>query len=649
MRGLLRNHGLEVAVVVVSMLAYCQTLAFPFLSFDDPAYVTLQDYWREPTLPALWTALSGECLGTYAPVQQLSYFLDRLLFGPSAWGPRLTNVLLHGACTVFLLRGLRRFGLPRAGALVGGLLFALHPSHVEIVSWVSARKDLLAGLGCLVALDLYLGAEEARPLSWGRGGALLLALNLGLGAKIFAAAGVAWIALLALWRGRLRLDAPLILLAGLSACVWIGLNYASHSSAVEVEPRSLGEQARLVARAGGFYLQRGPLPWPINPFPGWPSATWQLADLTSLAALALAAGCALRWRPAALLLAAYLAALAPVLHLLGFHHFAHLRYLFLPTIPLALLAGWAFGAAGGPRSPRIRLIAAGIALACGWVTLGYVPHWRDRLSLSRLAVRAAPEALEARLELVYALAIAGPAHAGEALATLDELERIHGVLPEILSARAGLLAKQGRLDEALASFWRLDVARFDPRGRANRAYLELWTGHLDRAAETLSSCSGDAPDLRCMRAIVLLERGQAQQAKPLLRAALPEFHTGGTLRTSGTNHQWRQTCLLKLAECERALGDRSAAAGALRELSPGAAQLALLAHLALDTGDRAGAARALRLAPRGSLSCDVARVRFAQLSGDDAAARRMARELVRRGGSRARHLLTREGLSTLTD
>ena len=48
-------------------------------------------------------------------------------------------------------------------ALVGGLLFALHPSHVEVVANVSNRKDLLAMIFAMAALLVWIRPGRSWP------------------------------------------------------------------------------------------------------------------------------------------------------------------------------------------------------------------------------------------------------------------------------------------------------------------------------------------------------------------------------------------------------------------------------------------------------------------------------------------------------
>jgi hypothetical protein len=47
-------------------------------------------------------------------------------------------------------------------AAVTGLLFGLHPVHVESVAWVSERKDLLCALFYLLSIMMYVTLRQAQ-------------------------------------------------------------------------------------------------------------------------------------------------------------------------------------------------------------------------------------------------------------------------------------------------------------------------------------------------------------------------------------------------------------------------------------------------------------------------------------------------------
>ena len=116
----------------------------------------------EGTLPFTWGREHG---GFFRPVFILSFYLDGAVWGSRPVGFHLTNLALHAsnAFLVFLLtHALLRAGRPETErrrparvAFVAGLIFLLHPSHTEAVTWVSGRVDLLAAFFFLLSAVAY--------------------------------------------------------------------------------------------------------------------------------------------------------------------------------------------------------------------------------------------------------------------------------------------------------------------------------------------------------------------------------------------------------------------------------------------------------------------------------------------------------------
>ena len=128
-------------------------------SFDDPWQVTGNHLVQEATLDNVKTILARPHHGIYLPVKLLSYMADYAFYGALGVDPvkgvHLTNIILHALNSLLVAvlcglaaRDLAGEKLTRDGAafvgLFSGVLFALHPIHVESVAWLSGRKDVLS-------------------------------------------------------------------------------------------------------------------------------------------------------------------------------------------------------------------------------------------------------------------------------------------------------------------------------------------------------------------------------------------------------------------------------------------------------------------------------------------------------------------------
>ncbi|MGH7888922.1 MAG: hypothetical protein ACRENF_00035, partial [Thermodesulfobacteriota bacterium] len=98
----------------------------------------------------------------FRPLYSASLVIDNRIWGVSPFGFHLTNIVLHSVCTVLLyfliLLLIKEFnrGSGENEAFLGAMLFALFPLHVESVSFIAARGDLLAAMFFLFCLIFYI-------------------------------------------------------------------------------------------------------------------------------------------------------------------------------------------------------------------------------------------------------------------------------------------------------------------------------------------------------------------------------------------------------------------------------------------------------------------------------------------------------------
>ncbi len=149
----------------------------PGASWDG---LLLRDFWQH-----------AEPVGMFRPLVLATFATDRFFWESNPVGLHVTNLLLHvaAAAAVAALALRLRMGATLAGAV--GVIFAVHPAHAEVVSWIVGRCDGIATLGTLLALLAHLA---------GRPGTAALAWLAALGGKESAAVAVPLAGLLA-WAG----------------------------------------------------------------------------------------------------------------------------------------------------------------------------------------------------------------------------------------------------------------------------------------------------------------------------------------------------------------------------------------------------------------------------------------------------------------
>ncbi|GBD38783.1 Photosystem I assembly protein Ycf3 [bacterium HR37] len=113
--------------------------------------------------------IERERLSHYRPFLFISFVADKELWGMSPFGFHLTSVILYAVSSLlfylFSLFLLGEFNVRRREeiALLSSFLFALYPVHVESVSFVSARADILCTIFFLPAF-LFHVLSHRNPL-----------------------------------------------------------------------------------------------------------------------------------------------------------------------------------------------------------------------------------------------------------------------------------------------------------------------------------------------------------------------------------------------------------------------------------------------------------------------------------------------------
>ena len=457
-----------------------------------------------------------EAMGYYRPLVLLSFLVDEKLSGLFGGSYHATNLVLHAATTAAVARLIQVWLASNAAALCGGLLFALHPVHVESVAFVSGRTDLWAALFAVLAA---LAWESARS----RGGAAArpaFAAHLACFAGACLSKEVALLLPLALlwtdvcreWGGEQGLAgflrrnrAWLAGWAGVLAAVFLLRAGAAHVGlgvGVTVAGTLADAAApwQLVFGRWLRYLGLLGVPWPLSSWYGidqlrpTPAVIGGVAALAGLGALAWRLGAARGFLNGLGWVVVFLAPVSGIVRLSA--AVMAERFLYLPSVGLCLAAGALTAAAARARRFRWALAAAwAVVLAlCLAASLARLPAWRDELSLALDMEATAPRAEKgfARHALVAAQAGRYP----EALAAVQEALKRDPGSADSWMLNAILSGKMGRVDAEIA-IYRSMLARAPGNERAsyNLAMALLDLGRRREAQDQLRATIDAHPDL----------------------------------------------------------------------------------------------------------------------------------------------------------
>jgi len=472
-------------------LIFAATLAcyFPALRggllWDDDAHVTRPDLRSWSGLERIWCEVGAT--QQYYPVLHSAFWIEHRLWGDATLGYHLLNVFLHAAAACLFTVILRRMAVP--GAVLAGLVFALHPVCVESVAWISEQKNTLSTVFYLCAALAYLRFDEQRgqaasanptrrisargltPYVLATAFFMLALLSKSVTATLPAAL------LVVLWwkRGGLSWRRDVVPLAPFFACgLGAGLFTAwveRHLLGAEGADYALGFLPRclLAGRVTWFYL--GKLLWPANLifiYPRWEvsgAAFWQYAF--PLAALAVLAALWRLRRRARGPLAAALFFTGSLFPAMGFFNAYPFRYSFvadhfqyLASLGVIALAASGLGGMIGDRNPggagRWRptgwrnLLVAAIVCSLGILTWRQCRMYRDLPTLYRTTIARNPACWMAYGNLGTLLLASGPS--AEALADLGRAVQLNPRFAEGQFNLANALRAQGRTQEAIARY-----------------------------------------------------------------------------------------------------------------------------------------------------------------------------------------------------
>lgn len=129
-----------------------------------------RDYWYRDNEPPSVDQL-------YRPLTCITFAVEYSLHGDRPWIYHLVNWLLHAAAAAAVAELCRRLFGFRA-AIAAGVLFAVHPVHVEAVAGLVGRAELLCTLASIGALILFL-----RPMTPIRAAAIVACLGVAILSK----------------------------------------------------------------------------------------------------------------------------------------------------------------------------------------------------------------------------------------------------------------------------------------------------------------------------------------------------------------------------------------------------------------------------------------------------------------------------------
>lgn len=557
--------GLTLAIFLLSFALYANTIGHDFV-WDDYHTIVRNEAIRTLDAQTVKDAFTKEFIpvphreGEYfRPLVTLSYHLDYRIAGGKPWGFHLANVTVNAIVCALVFIFVRLLFRHTGIGLACALLFAAHPAHTENVAWIAGRTDLIATFWMLVSLVCYVMFKR-RPRVFTIAG-FLAAFLLALLSKESAVCLLPIVALIEFGpfqnlltprretEGARRPDRiAWITAVGFLAVLasFLALRHGAIGTFASGHPPI---SPGLVGRIGlpltvfAGYVIKALFPWNLSGEYDAPVPTTLLHPhvIAGAALVVLLLWSAWRFRrraPVLLGAGIFIFGLVPVLHIIPIGEISADRFLYFPSLGVALVLGWVFssalsharpgsripegqnGGAGDLRMPLSLARGLGFLFVIVWVlwagrTAVRNGDWKNNDVFYTKTVAQDPENPRAHVNSGNVERDKGDL-AGAVRAYQRALE-IDPDYAEALSNLAGIYAQQGRYDDAIPLMERaLRSWSGNPQLHRNLGSLYLSTRRYDMAEKHLSQAlSIDADDARAHYSLglVRLEQGNLASAR----------------------------------------------------------------------------------------------------------------------------------------
>jgi protein O-mannosyl-transferase len=354
----LRDARMPLTVCGLALAVYPRSLFCGFVRDDFQQIVNNRQVQSWEYLPQLlgshlWSQVREQPVHFYRPLFSVWMLLVYSIGGAAPWFWHLSSIMLHVVATYLVFRLCRHLTGNEIAAAAGAVLFAVHPIHVDAVTWVSASCEVLFTIFTLAAMLVLLRDQNGNDqdpaprvvLSALWFGVALAAKETGF-VMLAILPLIAWTRLKGQAAGTQRFwrsSWPY----GAVAALYLIIRWAVlHGVGAEIGDHSWAQVIFSAPSILIFYLKKLFLPWGlsgsyVNPLTVAPTAMfWLQLTIIAIGAAAIARF-AYRWRSllglaVALIVIPILPALA-VIRIYEQGDMTHDRYLYLPSVGLSLL------------------------------------------------------------------------------------------------------------------------------------------------------------------------------------------------------------------------------------------------------------------------------------------------------------------------
>ena len=488
-------------IVLITLAAYSGSLRNDFVDWDDQEYVANNPLIKNLSFPAIRELFTRTYQATYNPLVFLSFAIEYSLVRLNPFYYHLNNTILHCINSVLVFFLVMLLSKNLLVSLLSGVLFGVHPLHVESVAWVTERKDVLSAVFFLSAFIGYIFYCRRRTIARYCGILLLFLLSLlskpaGITLPIML---IAYDVLLLNRRGMSVLPdkIPFILISLIFGGITLYVQQTGGGVDIEVS-YSLAEKVFIVYYSYFFYILKTLFPVTLSALYPYPKIIAFLSPLSCISGIcvALCAAAVFYFRTCRVMTfyaLFFFITLVPGLKVIPFgNSIVADRFAYIPSLGLLALLATGIVALCN-QSARWKLTAGvccSIIITACFALLTYerCSVWKDSMALWTDTVRKSPEAELAQYGLGSAYGKAGDLH--QAIAAYN---RALSLAPSFIDAHISLgnalrvIGKHAEATEQIKKSLAFDVKK--PRSYLVLGEICREAGNLDEALSYYSTAA----------------------------------------------------------------------------------------------------------------------------------------------------------------
>lgn len=151
------QHRLSINLLIIIPFAlFWQTTGFDLVWDDIEVHIVKNPFLQPLSLKNLLYFWQNPYEQLYIPISYNAWSVLTFIFGDSPFIYHFTNIILHITNGILVFFLVRFFAKDQLAALMGTLVFLVHPIQVESVAWVSEMRGLLSSAFCFGSILVYL-------------------------------------------------------------------------------------------------------------------------------------------------------------------------------------------------------------------------------------------------------------------------------------------------------------------------------------------------------------------------------------------------------------------------------------------------------------------------------------------------------------